>query len=330
MQSKGKKILFDFIADERISEKDQKQLHVWLSESDEVEELFREEWEKGDTMETEIRFSDVQKKISQSNEPVTTLFKKIILNYQKVAAIFLLPFIAVSLYFSVQQLDVETTWFQTSALRGQKSQVVLPDGTKVWLNSDSQISYPDNFGRKNRRVQLRGEAYFEVSSDAKNPFFVEAGEAQVRVVGTTFNLKAYPDENEIETTLFEGKVELTIHPENKNIAARTVKMQHGESLVFNKTKNELKYGRFESEEILAWTNNQLIFKNVNFENLVRKIERWFDVEIVYDEARLNKQRLTVELHQGELLFRLLDIIEFAMDVECISEKDKIYIKAKQE
>lgn len=330
MPEKEKNILSRFIAEEETSKTELESLRGWLSDNPEAEEALLDEWENAVPKETEVQFSTVQNKI-KGHENITgkkSFFQKVIFNYQKVAAIILLPALAVSIYFTVNHFNSEPTYFQTTAARGQKSQLVLPDGTKVWLNSDSQLKYPDNFGKRNRTVQLQGEAYFEVTSDAKNPFVVSAGEAKIKVLGTKFNLKAYPDEKQIETTLLEGRVELTIQPGNKSISAKTIKMKPGELLIFKKEKNELQYGNFESEEILAWTNNQLIFRNDSFENLVRKIERWYDVDIVYDEASLNNQRLTVELYQGELLYRLLDIIELAMNVECISEKDKIYIKTK--
>ncbi|MCF8361278.1 MAG: FecR family protein [Prolixibacteraceae bacterium] len=329
-----KKILSSFIANKKMSAEELSQLLNWISdnrENSEVNTFLKDEWNNKDEKETQIQFSDIKKKIPEREKVVkkNTVLRQIITSYQKAVAIILLPVVAFSIYFIVNQFNTEPTYFQTTAETGQKSNLVLPDGTKVWLNSDSKIKYPDNFGKKNRSVELTGEAYFEVVKDTKNPFWVEAGEVQIRVLGTSFNLKAYTDENKIETTLFEGKVELTVHANEKR-ASKTIEMKPGQFLSFNKVKNELQYKKFENDEVLAWKNNQLIFRNDSFENLVRKIERWYNVEIIYDEANLNKQRLTVELYEGELLYRLLDIIELAMDVECISEKDKIYIKSKNE
>ncbi|WP_319501289.1 FecR domain-containing protein [uncultured Draconibacterium sp.] len=331
MNKTEKNILSRFLANEITTHEELDHLKECLSDDREMEQLLREEWDKEHNKETKIQFPHIQGKIKELEKKSLKIpfRKKILISYQKVAAAIVLPLMAFSIYFAVNHFNSEPTYFQTIAECGQKSKIELPDGTKVWLNSDSKIQYPDNFGKHNRSIQLTGEAYFEVTKDVENPFLVEAGEVKVRVLGTRFNLKAYPDEYEIETTLFEGKVELNVQPEAKNIASRVVEMEPGESLIFNKTRNELQFGEFEKEEILAWTNNQLIFRNDNFENLVRKIERWYDVEIVYDKASLNNQRLTVELYQGELLFRLLDIIELAMDVECVSEQNKIYIKAKK-
>ncbi len=326
MAKKEKEILSGFLADENTSTEDLKRLKKWLEESDEPHVVLFDEWNKNDSKETDLSFSSVQKGIVKLNSQEPDLLKRIVTNFQKAAAIIIFPLLVVSLYLFIQQRNTEPVYFETLAERGQKSQLVLPDGTKVWLNSDSKILYPDNFGKRNRSIKLIGEAYFEVKKDAEKPFFIEAEEAGIKVLGTSFNVRAYPEDKEIETTLFEGNIELTINPQNENIAARTLKLKPGESIKFDKTQNVLKYNNQKSDEILAWTNNQLIFRNDNFENLVGKIERWYDVDIVYDKESLDNQRLTVELYQGELLFRLLEIIELAMNVECESKENKIYIK----
>lgn len=330
MISKEKGILSKFLADEKTSQEELLQLKAWLSDASEVESIFQEEWKKDDQKETKVHFNDILKKINdiEKEENEIPLYKRVLMNYQKVAAILLLPILAFSIYFAINQFNTEPTYFHTSAERGQKSQLSLPDGTKVWLNSDSEIIYSSNFGKKIRHVAVTGEAYFEVASNKKIPFVVEAGEAHIQVLGTSFNIKAYPDEEEIATTLVEGKVELTIQPEKMNVRSRTIEMRPGESLVYDKIKNQLHYYNFDTDEVLAWTDNQLIFRDDNFQNLVRKIERWYDVVIIYDEKILDNRRLTVELYQGELLFRLLDIIELALDVKCESENDKIYITEK--
>ena len=325
-----KEILSKYIADKNITDSELKQLRNWLDNNPEVDRMMAEEWNNGDEKETDLQFSAILKKIQKKEDNIQTisLTRKVIIKYQKIAAIILLPVLVLSSYIIADQFYSKPTYFQTAAERGQKSRLVLPDGSIVWLNSDSYIRYPDNFGKKGRSLELVGEAYFEVTKNPRKPFVVEAGEARIKVLGTTFNLKAYPDEDDIETTLFEGKVELTIQPDKENLLPRTVEMQPGESLLYDKTKNQLNYLNFKNDEIIAWTNNQLIFRNDNFENLVKKIERWYNVEIVYDKEKLNKQRLTVELYQGELLDRLLDIIELAMNVDCTMEKDKIIIKPR--
>lgn len=327
MGTKEKKILSRFLVEENISLEDLKKLREWLNKSNEPESVMQEEWDRADTKETNLKFTDIQKEIRKKQvEKDNRGNLRFLLFLQKVAAVLILPVLLFSIYLSYRQFGAEPVFFETTAGRGQKANITLPDGTRVWLNSDTKIIYPDNFGRKNRTVKIFGEAYFEVKKDTKKPFRVEAAEARIKVLGTKFNVRAYPDENEVETTLFEGKVDLTVTPGNENITSRTITMNPGESISFDKSKNVLHYNNFENDEVLGWTNNQLIFRNDSFENLVRKIERWYDVDIVYDKGSLDDHRLTVELYQGELLYRLLDIIELALDVECESKENKIYIK----
>jgi len=333
MLKSERELLSRFIANEKCNEQELRRLKTWFESQEsqlEIDRLFLVEWEKNDEKTTSVQFDEIQKttKITSKNK-VAGAIKTIIQHYQKIAAILLLPIIGISIYVFINQFNSDPIYFQTIAQRGQKSQLTLPDGTKVWLNSDSQIRYSDNFGKKNRSVELTGEAYFEVTKNAHKPFLVKAGEEEVKVLGTRFNIKAYSDETENETTLFEGKIELSIHPLEKNIQPRIITMKPGESLIYNKTENKLRYNNFQNDEVEGWKNNQLIFRNDNFEHLVKKIERWYNVEIIYDKEKLNEERLTVELYQGELLNKLLDIIELAMNVECVSEKDKIYIKAKE-
>lgn len=336
MLKNEKEILSQFVADGACSAEELARLKRWLTEDgsqSEIGKLFLKEWEEKDEKETSVEFQDIQNRIANhqigKKNPGNPGYRKIVHNYRKVAAVLLIPALFISTLFVLRQFNTETFWFRTAAAFGQKSHLILPDGTQVWLNSGSEISYSDAFGKKDRNVLLTGEAYFEVTKNAHKPFLVKAGEEVVKVLGTRFNIKAYSDETEIETTLFEGKIELSIHPLEKNIQPRIIAMKPGESLIYNKTENKLRYNNFQNDEVEGWKNNQLIFRNDNFEHLVKKIERWYDVEIIYDKEKLNEERLTVELYQGELLNKLLDIIELAMNVECVSEKDKIYIKTRE-
>jgi transmembrane sensor len=335
MHKSAKEILSGFIAGDACSEDELKALGKWLEDSakqPEIDALLHNEWEESRPMETQSDFQEVLCRIGENDSKknkVKTMFGQISANFQKVAAILLLPLLIFSGYLILNRTQSETVWFQTSVARGQKSQLILPDGTQVWINSDSKISYPDNYGKKNRMVRLTGEAMFKVAKDADKPFFVDAGVAKVKVLGTTFNLKSYPEENEIETSLIEGSVEFSIQPENPESSAKTLKIKPGERLVYNKTKNSLVINSFDHKEIPDWTNNHLVFRNDSFENLVKKAERWYDIDIVYYDSTLDKQRLTVEMHPNEPLARLLEIIELTMNVECVHENDTVTIKTRK-
>lgn len=333
MPEKEQEILYRYISGEYCPDNDLKLLHKWLEEESNqqiIDAFLSDEWEKNTEKETAVKFEDIQKKTGSfepgKNRLAFRFFKKTMNSYQKIAAVLLLPLLLFISYYFVSQPENEIQYFQTMTVRGQKSQVVLPDGTKVWLNAESMIEYPTTFGKKNREVKIAGEAFFEVAENKSVPFYAKAGNVEIKVTGTSFNLKAYPDENETETTLFEGEVELRVYSENEKTKPVTVQMKPGESYVFNQMNRKLLRGIFRDEEIAGWKKNQLIFKNDEFDVLAKKIERWYDVEMIYDQESLKDQRLTVELYEGEQLGKLLEIIEIALSAECSVEGNKIYVE----
>ncbi|MDP2115584.1 MAG: FecR domain-containing protein, partial [Bacteroidota bacterium] len=247
---------------------------------------------------------------------------------QKIAAFLLIPIIGLGILYWVNQSNQQSDQYtETIAPRGQKSQIVLADGTKVWLNSDTKIRYPGNFSKNQRDVYLDGEAFFEVSKNERQPFVVHTSGVNVKVLGTKFNVKAYSDENQIETSLFEGKVNLLMTNSSDGTIEKEVKP--GQSFVYSKTDRQLVINRFPQDEINGWKKNQLLFKDDTFGKLVRKIERWYNVELVYDEKLFNDRRLTVELFEGERLERLMDILSLALLVDYKYEKEKIILTPKQ-
>ncbi|MBG6234780.1 ferric-dicitrate binding protein FerR (iron transport regulator) [Pedobacter sp. CAN_A7] len=157
--------------------------------------------------------------------------------------------------------------------RGGQYQLVLADGTKVWLNAASSIRFPVAFIGKSRIVQLEGEAYFEVAKNGKMPFIVELKKMNVDVLGTHFNVSAYDDEEEVRTTLLEGSVRLTT-------AAKKAMLKPGEQAVYAKNQS-LKVTKANVEDAIAWKNGYFVFDNENIHSIMRKVSRWYDVSVVY-------------------------------------------------
>lgn len=156
---------------------------------------------------------------------------------------------------------------------GGKWQVELPDHTHVWLNAASSITYPVSFAhQKNRNVAITGEAYFEVAKDQKHPFIVKAGSQTVKVLGTHFNINAYSNEPTLQTTLLEGSVQLATDK-------RILLLKPGERA--SQSPEGITINRVDTEPITAWKRGEFIFKNIDFKASMRQIERWYDVEVVY-------------------------------------------------
>lgn len=157
---------------------------------------------------------------------------------------------------------------------GGEYQAVLPDGTKVWLNATSSISFPVAFTGGERRVSITGEVYFEVAKNKEQPFFVEAKQVSVKVLGTHFNVSAYPDDQLVSTTLLEGSV-LVAKGDNTSL------LKPGEQAKISDHAKAIEIGKIDTEEILAWKNGYFFFNHEPLESVMKKMSRWYDVEIVY-------------------------------------------------
>lgn len=167
--------------------------------------------------------------------------------------------------------------------RGGQYQVNLPDGTKVWLNAASSLKFPTTFTKlKERKVELSGEAYFEVAKHKEQPFKVISAIAnssraqEIAVLGTHFNINAYDDEPETKTTLLEGSVNVSARRGGKS---ESILLIPGQQAVL--TNSELKMQAADTEEAVAWKNGNFVFNNERIESIMRKIARWYNVEVVY-------------------------------------------------
>lgn len=159
-----------------------------------------------------------------------------------------------------------------STQRGRKYQLVLPDGSKVWLNAASKLTYPNEFSGDDRQVQLEGEAYFEVVSNSKKPFTVRAGGQEVRVLGTHFNVNNYTDENHITTTLLEGKVEVKTNGDALMLAPnqQAISANHGGAIAVSKV---------DAAASIGWMKGEFNFNNANLRTILNQIARWYDIDV---------------------------------------------------
>lgn len=178
------------------------------------------------------------------------------------------------LIYSVEQAGRKTSPGEYNTVetpKGGQYQINLPDGTRVWLNAASSLKYPVSFtGIEKRLVELKGEAYFEVTKDKHHPFIVKTAKQEVKVLGTHFNVNAYPDEGMIRTTLVEGLVELD----------NSIRLQPGEQAVLSNGHTQVR--QVDTDEAIAWKNGYFMFANEDIYSVMRKISRWYDVEVIYE------------------------------------------------
>ena len=168
----------------------------------------------------------------------------------------------------------EVVYNTLSTPSGGQYQLILPDGSKVWLNASSSIHFPTIFKGKERSVTITGEAYFEVAKNAAMPFRISVKDMQVEVLGTHFNIMAYDDENSMNTTLLEGSVKVTKGAVNKLLAP-------GQQSVIN-TAGEISIKDADIEEVMAWKNGWFQFNAYDIKMVMRQISRWYDVEVMYE------------------------------------------------
>ncbi|HET6999886.1 MAG TPA: FecR family protein [Puia sp.] len=171
----------------------------------------------------------------------------------------------------------ETSYNTISTPRAAQYQVVLSDGTKVWLNAASSLRYPTSFSGQDRKVELTGEGYFEVAKNKDKPFHVRVGAVEVEVLGTHFNIMAYDDEAAIQTTLLEGSVKVSYNNQ-------TDLLKPGRQASLSRTDSKLTMGDANVQQVVAWKNGYFYFDKSDVKTIMRQVSRWYDLDIVYESS----------------------------------------------
>jgi transmembrane sensor len=235
---------------------------------------------------------------------------------------------------------------EISTKNGSRSKIQLPDGTSVWLNSSSKLTYNnENFGGSIREVSLVGEAYFDVVKNPSKPFVIHTAKMDIKVLGTAFNVKSYPTDKTTETSLIHGSVEVTLNDRQEKIM-----LKPSEKLIFNTLQNKsekintlkdnLKINEKEKPIIelshltiypidnsiveTAWMENKLVFRNESLEDIALKMERWYGVSIVISNEKLKKELITGSFEK-ETIYQALKALQFTNKFNYVTEKDKIII-----
>ena len=189
--------------------------------------------------------------------------------------------------------------------RGGQYQIILPDGSTVWLNAASSLRFPTAFVGKQRTVELTGEAYFEVTKKTSMPFNVKVNDMDVQVLGTHFNVMAYTEEDAVRTTLLEGAVKVT-----KGAAVGLLKP--GQQAKLNKTAGNIKISEADVEEVMAWKNGLFLFNNEGIKTIMRQISRWYDVDISF-EGNIPDKNFTGQISRNNNLSQVLKMLELTKE-----------------
>jgi transmembrane sensor len=222
------------------------------------------------------------------------------------------------LVYEIQHTGIKTTNLNTlSTAKGETYQIKLPDGSRVWLNTASSLTYsPNLYDHGKRRVRLSGEAYFEIAKDKSRPFVVESEGQEVEVLGTHFNVNAYKDESVLLTTLLEGSVKVTS-------GGRKQLLRPGQQALNN--GNSIQVVEANLENVTDWKEGDFFLDRVNFKLAMRKIARWYDVEIIYADDVPDELEAGGWISRDNKLSTVLNSIEKSGIVHFKIEGRKIYI-----
>jgi len=217
---------------------------------------------------------------------------------------------------------VSTTWNTLRTPIGGQFKVVLEDGSTVWLNAGSQLRYPTQFEEDNREVELIGEAYFEVSPNPRKPFLVHTKDQQIEVLGTGFNVSAYPN-NPAETTLAHGKVRV----DQKNAGSgHSVTLKPGEQVI--SAQDGLQHKIADVEQIISWKNGIFSFKRSNLQEITTELERWYDVKFIFENRSIPTKQITGEISRNVNLYDIVEILAY-FEINSKIEGRTIYLDVKK-
>ena len=216
-----------------------------------------------------------------------------------VIALFLLYNIPV---FTTKNIQPEIALNTIKVPAGQRVEVTLSDGTHIWLNARSEFSYPASFNGNTREVRLKGEAFFDVAKDRNKKFIVNTGRCEVEVLGTQFNVEAYDDRESVKTTLVEGSVDVQAGGEK-------VRLIPHEQLQYHKNTAEMEVREVNVREIIAWKNGWFVFDNTTLGEIVKTLQRWYNIEVEFIRPELEHLRFTGDLSRYDSFDAVIRMFE---------------------
>ena len=197
------------------------------------------------------------------------------------------------------------SYMQYYAESGKREQVMLPDGSTVWLNSGSTLIYPSTFTSSERGVYLMGEGFFDVTKNPEYPFVVNTRFLKMQVLGTTFNVSAYPDDTQVRTTLETGALKVSL----QNDTTKTFYLKSDNQLVYTPSTNKVEQFNVKASDYSDWRMGGLFFNNTNFDDAMRIIERNYGVQIHIRTSVYNNQRIYVHYNNNESLENIFHILK---------------------
>lgn len=230
------------------------------------------------------------------------------------------------LAFQQEEKEARMAWIEVAAVPGAKTQILLPDSSRVWLNEKARIRYPQAFSDRERRVEFTGEALFEVAKDQRRPFIVRVEGMRVKVLGTVFNIFEDPASDRIETTLLEGQIALF---KESNVTGRAdLILEPAQQAIFDKRSGKMELQSVKTSLYTAWKDRNFSFEKNTVEEIMKTLERAFHIEIRIESESLKAKRLTARFTHDESLEEILSVLQFPGQYRYAKEKGIVYIREK--
>lgn len=318
----------------------------WRQESNENEKTFQEMhyiWNAAPILNEMEKFNSFEalKKIQPKLDKTAAI--RWITTLQRAAAVLIIPLLVYAAYVTVNNVslrqfsEVRPILQTITSKQGMVSQIILADGTKVWLNSGSTLQFPLKFDSRKREVKLTGEAYFEVAKNDKQPFLLNTQELNIEVLGTSFNVVSYNDETISEVVLVTGKIKLST--ENHNMTKELGFMHPGQKTVYYRNNKKVYTEEVDVDKYTAWRNGELMFRDDSMEDVIKRLSRWFNVEIIVTDSEINEYVYTATF-KDESLMQVLSFLKFSAPINYRIEdrkalpnggftKQKVYLMKKK-
>jgi len=347
---------------EEASLEEKQELLAWANENKDNKKLYvqlKDIWEATQSttdnrFDSQLAWNQFKEQISEKIDDSKRQKRRILyFNLLKAAALVLISF-GISWFAFTDKIETKLAIAhnEINVPLGSKTQIVLPDGSKVWINSGSSFTYDSDFNDTCRIVHLVGEAYFDVVKNPEKPFIVKTGSIDIKAYGTAFNVKSYPDDNFIETILVHGEVTVVREGSNYKIAElkpdqKTIyfkkeakiefeskmvkheKTPEQENIIAINPKVQLVLVETKPENFVAWKDQKLIFNSETFDQIVLKLERWYGVNIKIMDEKLKSERFTGKFTHNEPLIQVLEVIKITTRIKYTVNLNDVFISAEK-
>jgi len=300
-----------------VSEKEREEVERWFNESPENRKLMEQLYmlERRNESLRCIREANACHSLEKVKQKIRkNRIHRLVTRVQRISAVLLLPFLMLTVYYMYHPKDVErepSQMIKVSSAPGLVTSFMLPDGTKVWLNSDSQIEYPSSFDGNLREVAITGEAYFTVAKDELKPFLVNVNDAfKVRVTGTSFNVNAYPSTTDFFVTLVEGAVELVTAAEPEK---SFLSLKPNEQSVWDTKNQSINVQHVNTLVVTSWKDGKLIFKNTPITEIAATLSKRYNAQFIIS-PRLKDYHFTGTFTNQQLA-QILDHFKISSNIK---------------